>query len=231
MTDRSVVLVVEDERNMRKVLLLALHSHGYQVVEAATGKQAIDSFREIQPNVMLLDLGLPDMDGVDIVSSARKDYEFPIIVLSARSEEEQQIKALDAGANDYVTKPFREGELLARVRAAVRYGPRLKERRELVIGDLRIDAIQHRVYVRDVEVELTPTEFKLLHVLASEPGRVLTHGQLLREVWGPTRADDVQYLRVYMKQLRRKIERDPSRPKRIMTALGIGYRLNREPGS
>jgi two-component system KDP operon response regulator KdpE len=231
MTDRSVVLVVEDERNMRKVLLLALRSHGYQVVEAATGKQALDSFRDVQPNVMLLDLGLPDMDGVDIVSCVRKDHEFPIIVLSARSEEEQQIKALDAGANDYVTKPFREGELLARVRAAVRYGPRLKERRELVIGDLRIDAIQHRVYVRGVEVELTPTEFKLLHVLASEPGRVLTHGQLLREVWGPTRADDVQYLRVYMKQLRRKIERDPSRPKRIMTALGIGYRLNREPDS
>lgn len=211
---------------MRKVLLVALQRHGYQVVEASTGEQALMRFREVQPNVMLLDLGLPDMDGVQVISTVRSQHELPIIILSARSEEQQQIRALDAGANDYVTKPFREGELMARVRAALRYGPRLRERRELTIGDMRVDAIQRRVLIRDVEIELTPTEFKLLHVLACEPGQVLTHGQLLREVWGPNRVEDVQYLRVYMKQLRRKIEDDPSQPKRIVTALGVGYRLN-----
>jgi len=231
MTERPVILVVEDERDMRKVLLLALCSHGYHVVEASTGKQALACLRDVLPNVMLLDLGLPDMDGVRVVSTARREHEFPIIILSARSEEEQQIKALDAGANDYVTKPFREGELLARVRAAVRYGPRLKERQELTIGDLRIDAIQHRVFVRDVEVELTPTEFKLLHVLACQPGQILTHRQLLREVWGPDRQEDVQYLRVYMKHLRQKIEVDPTRPKWIVTALGVGYRLSQRADS
>jgi two-component system, OmpR family, KDP operon response regulator KdpE len=225
MTGRSVVLVVEDERDMRKVLLVALQSHGYQVVEASTGKQALTSFRDVPPNVMLLDLGLPDMDGVQVVSSVRREHEVPIIILSARSEEQQQIKALDAGANDYVTKPFREGELMARVRAALRYGPRLKERSEVTVGDVRIDAIRRRVFVREVEIELTATEFKLLHVLACEPGQVLTHGQLLCEVWGPNRLEDLQYLRVYMKQLRRKIEDDPSRPTRIVTELGVGYRL------
>jgi two-component system KDP operon response regulator KdpE len=227
---RPVILVVEDERDMRKVLFLALRSHGYRVAEAATGKQALAKFREVSPNVVLVDLGLPDMDGVEVVASVRRENEVPIIILSARSEEQQQIKALDAGANDYVTKPFREGELLARVRAALRYGPRRKELRELVVGDIRIDAVQHRVFVSDVEVELTPTEFKLLHMLACEPGQVLTHGELLRAIWGPTRADDVQYLRVYVKQLRKKLEDDPTQPKRIVTALGIGYRLTQSDG-
>ena len=226
MSGRPVILVVEDERDMRKVLFLALRSHGHRVAEAANGKQALAKFREVAPHVVLVDLGLPDMDGVDVVESVRRESDVPIIILSARSEEQQQIKALDAGANDYVTKPFREGELMARVRAALRYGPRRKEQRELVIGDLRIDAVKHRVFVNDVEVELTPTEFRLLHMLACEPGQVVTHGELLREIWGPTRADDVQYLRVYVKQLRKKIEEDPAQPKRIVTALGIGYRLH-----
>jgi two-component system KDP operon response regulator KdpE len=227
---QPVVLVVEDERDLRKVLLLALRSNGLHGVEAPTGQEAISCLREIHPQVMLLDLGLPDMDGVDVISSVRPEHDLPIIVLSARSEEQQQIKALDAGANDYVTKPFREGELLARVRAALRYVPRLRERTELTIGDLRIDAIRHRVFLREREVDLTPTEFKLLHALACAPGQVLTHGQLLREVWGPKRQDDVPYLRVYMKHLRRKVEDNPSQPKRIATALGVGYRLVPSPG-
>jgi len=225
MNKRATVLVVEDERDMRKVLMVALQSHGYDVVEAGTGKQALAKFREIPPSVILLDLGLPDMDGVQVVSSVRREHDLPIIVLSARSEEQQQIRALDAGANDYVTKPFREGELMARVRAALRFGPRPNEQRELSVGDIRIDAIARRAFVGSKEVELTPIEFKLLHLLACEAGQVVTHHQLLSEVWGAGRVDEVQYLRVYMKQLRRKIEDDPARPRRILTALGVGYRL------
>ena len=226
MTSRPVILVVEDERDMRKVLLVALSSHGYEVVVAESGKQALLKVRDIPPNVLILDLGLPDMDGVQIVSAVRREHELPIIILSARNEEQQQIRALDAGANDYVTTPFREGELMARVRAAVRYGPRVREFRELTVGDIRIDAVRRRVFVKGVEVELTPIEFKLLHLLACEAGQVLTHHKLLREVWGPRRVEEVQYLRVYMKQLREKIEDNPSQPKRIVTALGVGYRLS-----
>jgi two-component system KDP operon response regulator KdpE len=145
--------------------------------------------------------------------------------LSARDEEQHQIRALDGGANDYVTKPFREGELMARLRAALRRPVSFSERRELKVGDIYIDAVQRRVFVADVEVTLTPTEFKLLHLLARESDRVLTHQQLLREVWGSSYVTEVQYLRVYMKQLRSKIEEDPSRPTRIVTALGVGYQL------
>jgi two-component system KDP operon response regulator KdpE len=148
-------------------------------------------------------------------------------VLSARGEEQHQIRALDAGANDYVTKPFREGELMARIRAALRSTNHAPDRNELRIGDLRIDVLGHRVYLKGNEVILTPTEFKLLHLLASEAGRVMSHSHLLREVWGPSRVDELQYLRVYMKQLRQKIEDDPAQPQRLLTTPGVGYRLAR----
>lgn len=225
MMGRPVVLLVEDDRNMRSILSIALHGRGYEVLEAATGAQALAKLREAAPHLVILDLGLPDMDGVEFAENVRRVHEMPIIVLSARAQEEQQIKALDAGANDYVTKPFREGELMARVRAALRHGPRAREYRELEVGDIRMDMVARRVLVKDAEVELTPIEFKLLHVLVSEEGRVVTHSQLLSEVWGPNAKDEVQYLRVYMRQLRTKIEEDAARPKRILTALGVGYRV------
>jgi two-component system KDP operon response regulator KdpE len=220
-----MVLLVEDDRDMRKVLRVALAGRGYDVVEAATGAQAMLKFREAPPNVMILDLGLPDMDGVEVAAYVRRQHDLPIIVLSARGEEEHHIKALDAGANDYVTKPFREGELMARVRAALRYGPRKREYRELEMGDVRMDTVGRKVFVNHVEVDLTPTEFKLLHVLLCEGGRVVTHRQLLSEVWGASHSAEVQYLRVFMRQLRAKIEDDASQPRRIVTALGVGYRL------
>jgi two-component system KDP operon response regulator KdpE len=221
----SVVLLVEDDRDMRRVLQVALRGRGYEVVTAANGTQALNSVQEAPPHLMILDLGLPDIDGVDVATNVRKKHELPIIVLSARGEEEQQIKALDAGANDYVTKPFREGELMARVRAALRHAPRAQEQRELEVGDIRMDTVSRQVFVKDEEVALTPIEFKLLQLLLCEGGRVLRHRDLLRQVWGPQCSDEVQYLRVFMRQLRAKIEDDAARPRRLVTVLGVGYRL------
>lgn len=222
---RHVVLVVEDDAVMLGVLTLALRNQGYQVVPAATGREALSEVNSRPPDAMILDLGLPDLDGFQIASAVRSRHELPIIVLSARAGEEDQIRALDSGANDYVTKPFREGELMARVRAALRKPIPLSERRELCVADLRIDCLLRTVRVREVEVTLTPTEFDLLYLLAKNADQVVTHRQLLREVWGARKSDDIHYLRVYMRQLRQKIEDDPSEPRRIVTALGLGYRL------
>lgn len=225
MTPRPLVLLVEDDREMRGVLGLALRGRGYDVAEAASGRQALAKFREAPPHLMILDLGLPDFDGVELASHVRHEHELPIIVLSARGEEEQQIRALDAGVNDFVTKPFREGELMARVRAALRYAAHGRDVGEVRVGDIHMDTVKREVRVNELTVELTPTEFKLLHILLSEAGRVVTHHQLLSEVWGTAHRNEVQYLRVYMRQLRAKVEEDPSRPKRILTALGVGYRV------
>ncbi len=223
MTGRSI-LVVEDEAVMRRVLALALRSRGYEVAQAETGQQALDRIRAARPDAMILDLGLPDMDGIEVAASAHREHQVPIIVLSARGDEQQQIRALDVGADDYVTKPFREGELMARLRATLRRAP-LVLRDELSIGDLKLDIYARRLTLGADEVLLTPIEFKLLQVLAEARGRVVTHERLLKEVWGPKHANEVQYLRVYMKQLRRKIEQEPSKPKRLLTILGVGYRL------
>ena len=223
MTER-LILVVEDEAVMRRVLTLALHSRGYLVAQAETGQQALDRIRAGRPDAMILDLGLPDMDGIEVAAVAHREHQVPIIVLSARGEEEQQIRALDVGADDYVTKPFREGELMARLRATLRRAP-LAVRDELSIGDLKLDVYARSVTCGAQAVSLTPLEFKLLQVLAEARGRVVTHERLLTEVWGPKHANEVQYLRVYMKQLRRKIEEEPANPKRLLTILGVGYRL------
>jgi two-component system KDP operon response regulator KdpE len=222
---RPVVLVVEDDSVMQGVLTLALRNQGYQVVGAGNGRDALNEVSLRPPDAMILDLGLPDLDGFQVAAAVRSRHELPIIVLSARDGEEDQIRALDSGANDYVTKPFREGELMARVRAALRKPVPLSERRELCVADLRIDCLLRTVRVRQVEVTLTPTEFDLLYFLAKNADQVVTHRQLLREVWGTRKSEDVHYLRVYMRQLRQKIEDDPSDPKRIVTALGLGYRL------
>jgi two-component system KDP operon response regulator KdpE len=222
---RASVLVVEDDAVMLGVLSVALKSHGYDVRAAASGGEALTEIRRKLPDAMILDLGLPDMDGFEVAARVRDRSELPIIVLSARGEEYSQIRALDEGANDYVTKPFREGELMARVRVALRRPVDRTARTQLVVGDVRIDELQQRVFVQEVEVEVTPTEFKLLQLLARHPDQVVTHQQLLREIWGAARVSEMQYLRVYVKQLRQKIEKDPSHPQRIRTALGVGYRL------
>jgi len=219
-----LILVVDDEAVMRRVLTLALQSRGYLVAQAETGQQALDRLRAGRPDAMILDPGLPDMDGIDVVSVAHGDHHVPIIVLSERNDEQSQIRALDAGADDYVTKPFREGELMARLRATLRRAP-LAVRNELSVGDLRLDVYGRSVTCASQPVSLTPLEFKLLQVLAEARGRVVTRERLLTEVWGPEHASEVQYLRVYMKQLRRKIEHEPSSPKRLLTILGVGYRL------
>jgi len=223
-TDRPLVLVVDDDRELRAVLRSALHSRGYDVIEAGSGQQALARCREARPHLMIVDLGLPDIDGVDVTWRVRREHELPIIVLSGRSEEAQQIRALDAGASDYVTKPFREGELMARVRSALRRAPGGRDLRELRIGDLSIDVVERRVFVGALEIELTSTEFKLLYALARDAGRVVTHRRLLAEVWG-SGCQEVQYLRVYMRQLRCKLEEEATRPKRLVTVLGVGYRF------
>jgi two-component system KDP operon response regulator KdpE len=221
---KPLVLVVEDDAAMRNVLSVTLESQGYDVRATTSGENALSEIAACVPDIMLLDLGLPGIDGIEVTSRVRRDHELPIIVISARGGESDQIRALDEGANDYVTKPFREGELLARIRVALRK-PTPHGKRELVVGDLRIDSGQHRVFVSGIEIALTPIELKLLTCLAKHPDQVVTHHQLLREVWGAGRVDEVQYLRVFMRQLRLKIEKGPVPKKRILTALGVGYRL------
>ncbi|HYP87837.1 MAG TPA: response regulator transcription factor [Polyangiaceae bacterium] len=219
------VLVVEDDAVMRRVLLVTLRGHGYDASAAANAREALQHVEKRAPDAMILDLGLPDMDGVEVATAVRRRHELPIIVLSARGDEQQQIQALDAGANDYVTKPFREGELMARVRAALRRPVPLPERKVLEVGLIRIDALQRKAYRQNAEILLTPIEFKLLYLLARESPSIVTHQQLLSEAWGSARGEDVQSLRVYVKQLRRKLEADPARPQCLITALGVGYRL------
>jgi two-component system KDP operon response regulator KdpE len=222
---RSHLLVVEDDAEMRGVVSFALRSYGYEVKEAATGAEALSQIQTRTPDAVILDLGLPDIDGFAVTACIRREHDFPIIVLSARSEEQHQVRALDGGANDYVTKPFRERELMARIRVALRRPVPVLERRELTLGDLWIESSQRRVFVSGAEVSLTPTEFDLLDVLARNADRVVTHRQLLRAVWGAQHLEEVHYLRVYIKLLRNKIEKNPGRPSRILTTLGVGYRL------
>lgn len=220
-----VVLVVEDDAPMRRVLTVALQNEGYQVKAVGSGRRALEAFDAHVPDAILLDLGLPDMDGFHVARHVRRTHSVPIVVLSARSDEEQQIRMLDAGASDFVVKPFREGELMARMRAALRRNTLCGDRGEVIVGGLRLDTQQRRAFSGVVELKLTPTEFKLLHLLAQHADQVVTHKQLLREVWGESHLSALQYLRVFMNQLRAKLKLDPERPPRIVTALGVGYRL------
>jgi two-component system KDP operon response regulator KdpE len=224
--NRPLLLLVEDDSDFRGVLALALRNYGYEVKEAGTGSEALRLIRVRTPDAVILDLGLPDMDGFEITASIRAEHELPIIVLSGSAEEQHQVRALDCGANDYVTKPFRERELMARVRVALRR-PSTPEHDSdaITIGDLRIEIGKRRVFLAAAEVKLTRTEFELLEVLARKADRVVSHRQLLLAVWGASHVNEVHYLRVYVKLLRQKLEADPRRPKRLMTALGVGYRL------
>jgi two-component system KDP operon response regulator KdpE len=227
-TQTPLVLVVEDEPQMRRFLRASLETHGYRLVECATGADALAQAAARSPDVILLDLGLPDLDGLEVTERLREWTRIPIIVLSARGQDDDKIKALDAGADDYLTKPFSAGELLARIRVALRHSAETASGQNepvFELGDLRVDLARRQVLRGDAEVHLTPTEYKLLATLVKYAGKVITHRQLLKEVWGPPYVDHTQYLRVYMGQLRHKLEIDPARPQYLLNEPGVGYRL------
>ena len=226
-----VALVIDDEPQVVRFLRAALTSHGYKVLDAATGAAGLIEASARVPDLVLLDLGLPDVDGVEVARRLREWTNVPIIVISARGQERAKIEALDAGADDYLTKPFGIGELLARVRVALRHAARLSDGRsepELRLGDLEIDLAARRVRLRGEDVHLTPIEYRLLAVLVKNADKVVTQRQLLKEVWGPGSLDESHYLRVYMAQLRHKLEAEPARPRYLLTEPGVGYRLRTE---
>lgn len=232
MTDsKQTVLVIEDELQIRRFLRATLLGHGYRFVEATTGQEGLALAAAQQPDVIILDLGLPDMDGLAVTQAIREWSQTPIIVLSARGQEADKIAALDAGADDYLTKPFGVGELLARLRVALRHAQRPNPEQidpVFCVGALHVDLAHRHVFVNDREVHLTPIEYKMLTTLIQHAGKVVTHQQLLRAVWGPNYATETAYLRVYMGQLRHKLEADPARPQYLVTEPGVGYRLRLE---
>jgi two-component system, OmpR family, KDP operon response regulator KdpE len=220
------ILIVEDEQPIRRFLKASLFSEGYRVSEAVSGETGLRMATAQPPDLVILDLGLPDMDGQVVLQRLREWYSSPIIVLSARDQESQKVRALDSGADDYVTKPFGMAELLARMRTAMRHAHRVgPEATTITIGELRVDLAARLVYRNDAEVHLTPLEYKLLVTLLKHAGKVLTHRFLLREVWGPQDSQENHYLRVFVASLRRKLEDDPARPRYILTEQGVGYRF------
>jgi two-component system KDP operon response regulator KdpE len=225
------VLVVEDEPQMRRFLRATLTAQGYRPLEAGTAAEAASLVASHNPALVLLDLGLPDVDGLELTRQLREWSQVPVIVISARGREGDKVEALDAGADDYLTKPFGVSELLARVRVALRHAQRTSGSaapQVVELGPLRIDFARREVRRSGQEVHLTPIEYKLLHLLAQHVGKVLTHRQILKEVWGPNYTEHTHYVRVHMAELRKKVELDPTRPKLLVTEPGVGYRL-REP--
>jgi two-component system, OmpR family, KDP operon response regulator KdpE len=230
--EKGLVLLVEDDVQMRRFLRVALESEGYRLVEAETAREGLSQAAARNPDAVLLDLGLPDMDGLEVIGRLREWSGVPIIILSAREQENDKVRALDAGADDYLTKPFGVGELLARIRVAIRHAEMQKSgQQESVFSadELRIDFAKRQVFLGIAEVHLTPLEYKLLLVLVQNAGKVVTHRQLLKEVWGPSYVEHTQYLRVYTTQLRHKLEKDPARPRFLINEPGIGYRFRFEP--
>ena len=219
------VLVIDDEPQIRKLLKVSLGAHGYDVHESMSGMDSVVQSADIKPDLVILDLGLPDIDGKEVVRRLREWSDVPILILTARDQEKEKIDALDAGADDYITKPFSMGELLARMRVSVRRSAHVGEDPVIQCGDLSIDLAQRRVMVDAQEIKLTPTEYDIIKILAQNAGKVLTHRQLLKAVWGDTYSDDTHYIRVYIGQLRRKIEPNPTQPRYIVTESGVGYRL------
>ena len=223
---RPTILIVEDEPEIRRFLRASLGADGYRIVEAATGRRGAIDATTHKPDLVIIDLGLPDFDGMEVIRRIRAWSPLPIIVLSARAQETSKIEALDAGADDYLTKPFSAGELLARVRAALRHAVRSATGTRSLHFEHAVIDLEMRTAFRDgAAVHLTPIEFRVLACLAKHIGMVATHRQVLTEVWGPTHASDTHYLRVYMKQLRDKLERDPNQPRHLLTETGVGYRL------
>jgi len=226
--DKGLILLIEDESQMRRFLRITLQGSGYRLIESATGQEGLTQVATRNPDVVLLDLGLPDIDGLEVVRRLREWSQVPVIVLSARGQEEDKIRALDAGADDYLTKPFGAGELLARIRVALRHmavQSSGSEESVFVLDNLKVDLLKRQVLLDDKEVHLTPIEYKLLAVLIKYAGKVITHSQLLKEVWGAAYADQSHYLRIYMAQLRHKLESDPARPRFFINEPGVGYRL------
>ncbi len=226
MSDLGHILVIDDEAAMRRFLRASLGAEGYRVSEAASGAEGLAAAAKEAPDLVVLDLGLPDMDGLEVLAELRRTSLVPVIVLSVRSDERGKVKALDLGADDYVIKPFGMDELLARLRAALRH--RLQRQGEAPLyrsGELAVDLVRRMVTLKGAEVKLSAREYDLLRLLVLHAGKVLTHGFILREVWGPAHTEDVQYLRVYVRHLREKLEADPTRPTFLSTETGVGYRF------
>ncbi len=226
-TDRATILVVDDEPPIRRLLRTTLSAQPYRVVEAATGTEGLLLLRHEKPDLVILDLGLPDLDGLEVLRRIRKESPVPVLILSSRDDEKGKVAALDEGADDYVTKPFGAEELMARLRAALRH--RLAQQGGRPVfhsGDLSVDLVKRIVTVRGQEIKLSPKEYDILQQFVLHAGKVLTHRHLLREVWGIDSGGDLQYLRVYIRQLRQKLEKDPEQPVHILTEAGVGYRLH-----
>ncbi|MGD0710485.1 MAG: response regulator [Bacteroidales bacterium] len=226
MTNTGIILIIDDEVQIRRLLEITLSANGYKISEASGGKEGLALAASLQPVLIILDLGLPDMDGLEVLNKLREWYQKPIIILSVRNLEDDIIKALDKGANDYLIKPFRTGELLARIRVAIRQSQGISEDPILKFGSLTIDLANHTVHKNNEIIKLTSTEFSLLALLAKNEGRVLTHQFILKEVWGIGYVEQTQYLRVFIAQLRRKLEDDAAKPALITTESGIGYRFS-----
>jgi len=219
------ILIIDDEPQIRRLLKVSLTAHGYEIDEAKTGQEGINRAAIFTPDLILLDLGLPDIDGKAVVAAIREWSKVPILILTARDQESEKIEALDVGADDYVTKPFSMGELLARLRVALRHAVTTEQSPIVNCGDLVVDLVGRHVMKNDKEIKLTPTEYEILKVLAQNIGKVLTHKYLLKSVWGNAYNEDTHYIRVYIGQLRRKVEENPAQPKYIITESGVGYRL------
>ena len=222
---KSTALIIDDELQMRRLLRVCLEANGYRVAEAATGQDGIAEAAQHPPDVVILDLGLPDMEGFAVLKRLREWSRVPVVVLSVRDREEDKIAALDAGADDYVTKPFSSGELLARLRVAQRHAAPTSETTVFRSGQLEVDLAARVVKVKGHEVKLTATEYSLLRLFVQHAGKVLTHQQILREVWGPNYVEQTHYLRVYLAHLREKLEAIPAQPELLITEPGVGYRL------
>lgn len=225
MSDGARVLVIDDERQILRMLKTALTGFGYDIAEASSGQEGLNQTAIFHPDLIVLDLGLPDFDGTEVVRRLREWTQIPIIILSVREQEQDKIRALDAGADDYITKPFGMGELLARIRVALRHVAKTEDEPVLTFGELTVDLAHRRVTLKGEDLKLTPTEYEILKYLALQAGKVVTHKQLLRAVWGPNYQEETHYLRIYIGQLRRKIEADPSQPIYILTESGVGYRM------
>jgi two-component system KDP operon response regulator KdpE len=225
MTNQGTLLIIDDEVQIRRLLEITLSASGFKIAEASSGHEGLLLAASVQPVLIILDLGLPDADGQDILMRLRDWYQKPIIILSVRSSEEDIIRALDHGANDYLTKPFRTGELLARIRVAIRQSQGIGDNPVLTFETLTIDLSSHTVHKGSELIKLTSTEFSLLALLARNEGRVLTHRHILKEIWGLSYSEQTQYLRVFIAQLRKKIEENPAKPRLLNTESGIGYRF------
>lgn len=231
MPQEATILLIEDEPEIRRFLRTSLPAHGFRVHEANNGRDGLTEAKARNPDLILLDLGLPDFEGSEVISEVRKWTATPIIVLSARDQEDVKVAALDLGADDYVTKPFGINELLARMRAALRHAARPESEAVdslFTLDNIRVDLGRRQVFLSDREIHLTPIEYKLFTTLIRHAGKVITHRQLLKEVWGPLHVEEGHYLRVYMRQLRNKLESNPTHPRYLMTELGVGYRLRTE---